>query len=136
MKQTTQQNHGKLLKNGISGSLIAAVCCFTPLLVILFTGVGLSGLIGGIDYVVFPAMFASLGVTAYALYLRSGNKGLSPKPVIAVLVVAFPALLIWLEFRYALRISLAAVALLAVYGFYLRSAKRPNRVANDGGLER
>ncbi|VAW16397.1 hypothetical protein MNBD_ALPHA09-213 [hydrothermal vent metagenome] len=125
MNDIAPKNHSRLLKNGISGSLIAAVCCFTPLLVIVFTGVGLTSYIGGIDYVVFPAMFASLGVTAYALYLRSGNKGLSPKPVIAVLVLAFPVLLIWLEFRYALRISLAAVALVAIYGVYLRPFKTP-----------
>jgi len=123
MNEIAPQNHNKMLKGGISASLIAAVCCFTPLLVIIFAGAGLTSYIGGIDYVVFPVMFTALGVTAYALYLRSGNKGVSPKPVIAVLVLAFPAVLIWLEFRYAIRISLAAVGLVAIYGFYLRPSK-------------
>lgn len=123
MNDAAQQQSGKLLKTGIAGSLIAAVCCFTPLLVLFFGGVGLSGLIGGIDYVVFPVMFASLGLVALALYIRAGSPGKSPKPVIAILVVVFSAGLIWLEFRYALRISLAAVALVAAYGFYLRNAK-------------
>jgi len=125
MNDTVQQQNGNKLKTGIAGSLIAAVCCFTPVLVISFSAVGLTGLIGGIDYVVFPVLFASLGLVAYALYLRSGNKGISPKPIIAVLIVMFSGLLIWLEFRYALRISLAAVALVAVYGYYLRTAKTP-----------
>lgn len=123
MSNDERSHSGKLLKTGIAGSLIAAVCCFTPLLVVALTGVGLSGLIGGIDYVVFPVMFISLGLVAQALYIRAGRPGASPKYVIAILAVAFSALLIWLEFKYALRISLAAVALVIVYGVYLRSSK-------------
>ena len=111
-----------MLVKGIAGALIAAVCCFTPLLVGLFVITGLSGLIGGIDYVVFPVMFASLGVVAMALYQRAGSEGASPKPVIIGLVAAFSALLIGLQFRYAVRLSLAAVALVVLYGLYLRFA--------------
>ncbi|MBL4642839.1 MAG: mercury resistance system transport protein MerF [Flavobacteriaceae bacterium] len=122
MNDTERQQSAKMLKTGIAGSLIAAVCCFTPLLVLAFAGAGLSGLVGGIDFVVFPVMFASLGVVAQALYIRAGRPGASPKTVIAILVVAFAALLIWLEFRYALRISLAAVALVAIYGLYVRKS--------------
>jgi mercuric ion transport protein len=105
------------------GALIAAVCCFTPLLVIGLTAAGFSALVGGIDYVVFPIMFASLGLVAYALYQRSGGAGFKPKPVIAALALGFSALLLLLEFRFALRISVAALALIAIYGFYLRSAQ-------------
>jgi len=123
MEDTVPAQGDKMMKKGVIGSLVAAVCCFTPALVFLFAGVGLSGLIGGLDYVLFPLLFASLGVTAYAFYLRSGNKGMSPKTIIAVLALTFSALLIWLEFKYALRISLLAVALVAIYGFYLRPSK-------------
>ena len=114
--------NSKMLKGGVAGSLVAAVCCFTPLLVIAFTGAGLAGLVGGLDYVLFPMLFGSLGVVAYALYLQAGSQGPSSKAIIAVLVVLFSGLLIWLEFRYALRISLAAVALVLAYWFYVRSA--------------
>ncbi len=123
MTNTQNEQGNKLLTTGILGALIAAVCCFTPLLVIGLTGAGLSALVGGIDYVVFPIMFASLGVVAYALYQRSGGVGFKPKPVIAILVIGFSALLLLLEFRFALRISIAATALVAIYGFYLRSAQ-------------
>jgi len=123
MSDTKPQKDDKLLKGGIAGSLVAAVCCFTPLLVLAFVGAGLSSYIGGIDYVVFPILFASLGVVALALYFRAGRPGPSPRPVIIALVIAFSAGLIWLEFRYAIRITLAAVALVAIYGYYLRSAK-------------
>jgi len=111
-----------MLKTGVVGSLVAAVCCFTPILVLVFTGVGLAGLTGGLDYVLFPLLFASLGVVALALYFRAGSPGISPRPAIVALVIAFSALLIWLQFFYAIRISIAAVVLVAVYGFYLRSA--------------
>jgi len=36
-----------------------------------------------------------------------------------VLVIGLSALLFWLEFKFALRISIAAVAIVAVYGVYL-----------------
>ena len=115
-------NNNNLLRNGIVGSVIAALCCFTPALVIILGFVGLSAIIGGLDYVLFPMLFASLGMISYALYLRSGNQGSSPKITIIVLVIMLSALLLWLEFKYALRISIAAVAVVAAYGFYLRKS--------------
>ena len=98
-------NDRKMLATGLTGTVIAALCCFTPVLVIALGAVGLSAFVGGIDYVVFPIMFASLGLVAFALYQRSGGIGIKPKPLIAVLVLVFSAALIFLEFRYALRIS-------------------------------
>ena len=119
-------NDKKLLRNGIVGTVIAALCCFTPVLVIMLGFAGLSAIIGGLDYGLFPMLFASLGVIGYALYQRSGYKGPSPNIIIIVLVVTLSALLFWLEFKYALRISIAAVAVVAVYGFYLhRLASTP-----------
>ncbi|MCH8176923.1 MAG: mercury resistance system transport protein MerF [Proteobacteria bacterium] len=109
-----------LLRNGIVGTVIAMLCCFTPLLVVILGFLGLSAIIGGLDYGLFPMMFASLGMISYALYLRSGNKGPSPNITIIVLVIFVSALLFWLEFRYALRISIAVAALVATYAFYLR----------------
>lgn len=111
-----------LLKTGIIGTLIAALCCFTPLLVITLTAVGLSAIVGGVDYVLFPVMFASLGLIAYALYLQSGAVGTSPKPIIVVAVIVLSALIIWLQFHYALRISIASAVAVALYGFYLRKS--------------
>ena len=61
----------KLLGTGIAGSVIAAICCFTPALVVLVTAVGLSAIIGYLDYVLFPALAFFLGLTGYALYRRS-----------------------------------------------------------------
>ncbi len=112
----------KLLGTGSVGAAIAAICCFTPALVVLVGFAGLSAIVGWLDYGLFPMLFASMGLVAYALYLRSGNKGPSPKTTIVVLVVALSALLFWLEFKFALRISIAAALAVAAYAYYLRAA--------------
>ena len=117
-------NEKKLLRNGYIGSAIAAVCCFTPALIVLFGFAGLSAFVGWLDYGLFPMLFASMGVVAYALYLRFDRKGPSPTVAIVVAVAALSAVLFWLEFRYALRISIAAAIAVAVYAYYLRACVR------------
>lgn len=117
-------NDKKLLRAGSWGTAVTAVCCFTPALVILFGFAGLSAFIGWLDYGLFPMLFAAMGAVAYALYLRSGSKGPSPTAMIVVAVVAFSALLFWLEFKYAIRISITAAFLVAAYAYYLRACKR------------
>jgi len=66
-----------LLKTGIIGSVIAALCCFTPILVVLFGVVGLSALVGWLDYVLFPALFIFLAITAYAIFKRQKSSGVA-----------------------------------------------------------
>lgn len=114
----------KQLCTGCGGTIVAAICCFTPALAILFGVLGLSALVGWIDFVVFPVMFASMGLIAFTFYQRFGNKGPSPTAFIVITVIALSALLYWLQFRYAFRITFAAAAAVAVYAFYLRSAAR------------
>jgi hypothetical protein len=63
-----------------------------------------------------------MGLIAHALYLRSGNAGPRPTPYILAAAAALPALLFWLEFRFALRMSIAAAAAVAGYAYYLRTA--------------
>ena len=57
-----------LLKVGLIGTTIAALCCFTPVLVVLLGVVGLSAVLGWIDYVLFPVLAIFIGITVYALY--------------------------------------------------------------------
>ncbi len=114
----------KLLRVGSSGAAIAAICCFTPALVVLVGFVGLSTIVGWLDYGLFPILFASMGLVAYALYLRSGRKGPSPTAAIVAAAVALSALLFWLEFKYALRISIATGLAVAAYAYYLRACAR------------
>tara|TARA_R110002124_G_scaffold237353_1_gene402616 strand:+ start:2463 stop:2852 length:390 start_codon:yes stop_codon:yes gene_type:complete len=122
-------NDKSLLRRGLIGSVFAAICCFTPLLVVVVAGVGLSALVGWLDYALFPLLFASMGVVAHALWLRAGKPGRCPKNVIVALVVALSAALIWLEFRFALRISVAAALAVAGYAIWL---KRTTRSAPSG----
>ena len=117
-------NDRRLLRTGIIGSVIAAICCFTPALVVLVGLAGLSAIVGWLDYGLFPILFASMGLVAYSLYLRSGRKGPSPTVVIVAAVVALSALLFWLGFRYALGISIAAAVAVAAYAYYLRACVR------------
>lgn len=61
---------GALLKVGITGTVIAAICCFTPALVILLGVVGLSSLVGILDIVLLPTLAIFLVITGYALWKR------------------------------------------------------------------
>ena len=60
-----------LLTTGIVGTIIAALCCFTPVLVVLIGAVGLSALTGYLDMVLLPALGFFLLLTVYALWRRS-----------------------------------------------------------------
>lgn len=60
----------RMLKVGIIGTIIAALCCFTPILVIILSAVGLSALIGILDLVLFPALGLFIAMTGYALWKR------------------------------------------------------------------
>lgn len=59
-----------LLKTGIAGSVVAVLCCATPILVILFGVLGLSAWAGWLDYVLIPALVVFIGITIYALRRR------------------------------------------------------------------
>ncbi len=59
-----------LLKTGIVGSVIAAVCCATPILFIVLGTLGLSAWLGWLDYVLLPALVFFVGITIYALLRR------------------------------------------------------------------
>ena len=60
----------KLLQVGIIGSVVAALCCFTPVLVVLLGALGLSALVGVLDYVLLPVLAIFIAITVYALWKR------------------------------------------------------------------
>ena len=61
-------NDKKLLGIGITGTVIAALCCFTPVLIVVLGVVGLSAALGWLDYVLLPALAFFIGLTIYAVY--------------------------------------------------------------------
>ena len=60
----------KVLRTGIIGTMIAALCCFTPILVVVLGAVGFSAWLGWLDYVLFPALAVFITLTIYGLYRR------------------------------------------------------------------
>ncbi|NIP26673.1 MAG: mercury resistance system transport protein MerF [Phycisphaerae bacterium] len=56
------------------GSTVTALCCFTPILVVLLGIVGLSAVVGYLDYVLFPALAIFIVITIYALLKKPANK--------------------------------------------------------------
>lgn len=66
----------RLLGVGLGGGVIAALCCFTPLLPWLLTGLGLSGLIGYLytDALLLPVLAGFLLLSGYALWRRRSSK--------------------------------------------------------------
>lgn len=61
----------KLLTIGVIGAALAAICCFTPALVVLFGALGLSAAVGVLDYVLVPVLLIFVALIIYALIRKS-----------------------------------------------------------------
>lgn len=59
-----------LLRLGIVGTVILALCCFTPILVVLMGVVGLSALTGYLDIVLLPALAFFIALSVYSVWRR------------------------------------------------------------------
>jgi mercuric ion transport protein len=68
------QGDSRLVKVGLIGTAVAALCCFTPVLVLLLGAVGLGALTGYLDYVLLPALVVFGGILAYGLWRRRGRR--------------------------------------------------------------
>ena len=64
----------KLLGVGIGGSAVAALCCFTPVLVWLLAAFGLSAYAGYLDPILLPALVVFLAITGYAIWRRRRHR--------------------------------------------------------------
>jgi mercuric ion transport protein len=67
------QGDSRLVKVGLIGTVVAALCCFTPLLVVLLGAVGLGAVTGYLDYVLLPALIVFGAILAYGLWRRRGR---------------------------------------------------------------
>ena len=45
-----------LLRTGLIGTVVLALCCFTPVLVVLLGAIGLASVVGYLDLVLLPAL--------------------------------------------------------------------------------
>jgi mercuric ion transport protein len=57
-----------LLKLGLTGSIVTAICCFTPTLAWLLAVSGLAAWLAWLDYVLLPLLVVFLGLTAFAFW--------------------------------------------------------------------
>lgn len=66
----------KLLALGVGGTILAILCCFTPLLPVVLTALGLTGLLGVVynDAVLLPILAGFLILTVYAIWRQKKQK--------------------------------------------------------------
>ena len=64
-----------LITTGAIGAVVAAICCVTPVLVIMFGAVGLTAWLAKADYVLIPALILCLAPVAFGLYRRRLHHG-------------------------------------------------------------
>ena len=64
-----------LITTGIVGGVLAAICCATPLLAILFGAVVHTAWIAKADYVVIPALVLCVALIGFGLYRQRTGAG-------------------------------------------------------------
>jgi mercuric ion transport protein len=63
-------------KVGFWGTLVAALCCFSPILIWIFIALGLAGYTAYIDFVVLPILFVFLAILGYG-YMQYQKRKIS-----------------------------------------------------------
>ncbi|MEW6682533.1 MAG: mercury resistance system transport protein MerF [Nitrospirota bacterium] len=63
-------NPSRCVRVGLTGSLVATVCCATPILVVVLTALGLGAITGYLDAVLLPLLGLFGGLTVYGLVLK------------------------------------------------------------------
>ncbi len=58
-----KSSKNRLLKVGIIGTIVAALCCFTPVLVVLLGALGLASLVAYLDIFLIPTLMIFAGMT-------------------------------------------------------------------------
>lgn len=77
MNERMEQKQGVMVVwSGLIGSVLVALCCFTPLLVVLLGVLGLGAVSGYLDDVLLPVLAVCVGMTFYGLFrqLRVSKK--------------------------------------------------------------
>jgi len=74
------QNPKTLLRVSVIGTVLVALCCFTPILVILLGTIGLAALTGYLDYVLLPALVFFIGLTCYAVWRKKKHDACCNSP--------------------------------------------------------
>ena len=56
------------LRTGVVGSVVVALCCFTPVLVALLGWLGLGAWLDWLDYILLPTLGIFLALAVYGYY--------------------------------------------------------------------
>jgi mercuric ion transport protein len=59
-----------LITTGAMGAVLAALCCFTPLLAVILGAVGLTAWLAKADYVLLPVLLLCLALLGLGLYRK------------------------------------------------------------------
>lgn len=70
----------RLLRVGILGAVVTALCCFTPRPVVLLGMFGLAALLGWLDHLLIPALVLSLIFIGDSLWTRTRTSQPRPLP--------------------------------------------------------
>jgi mercuric ion transport protein len=63
-----------LIATSAVGAAVAALCCMTPLLAVVFGAAGLTAWLAKADYVLIPALIICLGLIGVGLYRRRARQ--------------------------------------------------------------
>ncbi len=74
MVKISPKTSKKGLYAALTGTVLVALCCFTPLLVILTAAIGLTALTPYLDYILLPALgiMAIVTVLSYLRWRKAG----------------------------------------------------------------
>nr|WP_015061092.1 mercury resistance system transport protein MerF [Pseudomonas sp. K-62]BAM13928.1 mercuric transport protein [Pseudomonas sp. K-62] len=64
-----------LVRTGVAGAVVAALCCATPILATVLGAIGLAAWASKADYVLMPVLLVSVILAGIGLYQRSKSKG-------------------------------------------------------------
>jgi mercuric ion transport protein len=67
------KHESNYLITGVLGAVISAICCFTPILVISLSAIGLSAVSSYLDAILFPAMAFFITITLVGLWKKTKN---------------------------------------------------------------
>jgi mercuric ion transport protein len=73
MEKEQSQVGDKCFKAGLWGSIVAAICCFTQVLVVALGLVGLAAITPYLDYVLFPLLGLFLILALYGWWKKKGQ---------------------------------------------------------------
>jgi mercuric ion transport protein len=66
------------MRVGAAETILAAIYCFTSILVIIFGAIGLSAFLAKLDFILLPLLALCIGILVYATWLRQKSEQKDP----------------------------------------------------------